>query len=164
MRDLEKDLALCQAATKEPWKVEKYVFENQFPEGMPVVSEDGRGWRSKSLEIKAKGKRITEVQWMSQHSHYASKTIAEMEANAQFIAEAREALPFWLGEVQTLRARVGELEGALSGLLTAIETHGRFNSLDMTGYPGGNITVSQGLKAKGWWEAVWSAQKALKGE
>jgi hypothetical protein len=67
-------------------------------------------------------------------------------------------------EVQTLRARVGELEGALSGLLTAIETHGRFNSLDMTGYPGGNITVSQGLKAKGWWEAVWSAQKALRGE
>jgi hypothetical protein len=113
MRDLEKDLALCQAATKEPWKVEKYVFENQFPEGMPVVSEDGRGWRSKSLEIKAKGKRITEVQWMSQHSHYASKTIAEMEANAQFIAEAREALPFWLGEVQTLRAKCERYEGAL---------------------------------------------------
>lgn len=74
--------------TPAPW----VLVQDHYPEGLAVISEDGRGWRAKSVEIKSGKLRVAEVAWMSHHSHYASQSIEEMNANATLIAAAPDLL------------------------------------------------------------------------
>lgn len=71
-RDAEKDLAMCEATTPGPW-----IY---------------RGWPG-SVDVVTPSRRIvTSVYGMDEH---------EANARGKFIAESREALPYWINVAQT---------------------------------------------------------------
>jgi hypothetical protein len=78
MRDIEKDLELCEAASKGPWKVKTNRHRNT----------DGTSWG-----------------WVegTRENWCWSKSRNKSYEDAAFIAAARTALPYWLGEVKRLR-------------------------------------------------------------
>ena len=78
MRDIEKDLELCEAASKGPWKVKTNRHRNTDGTSWGWVEGTREGWC-----------------W--------SKSRNKSYEDAAFIAAARTALPYWLGEVKRLR-------------------------------------------------------------
>lgn len=85
-RDAEKDLAMCEAATLGPWVCK----ENTHPElnGQPW------GW------IQASGWKIGTWSGSRNPNHVADN---------RFIAEAREALPYWIKRAMAAEAEVDQL-------------------------------------------------------
>lgn len=73
-RDIEQDLALCEKATPGPWD--------------KIKRRDGHLYLGTAI------KPVVDV-----CNLYGD----ESKANLSFIAAAREALPYWLGEVKRLR-------------------------------------------------------------
>lgn len=82
MRDAERDLAVCEAATKEPWAV--------------GICIDGLH-ADKPRVVKAGGKEIVGIRQLNrpQDTNY--------DNNILFIATAREALPYWIHAFQDLK-------------------------------------------------------------
>ena len=79
MRNAEDDLKACNAATPGPWQVEKYYHEEpyeQYIKSAAIVDEDST---------------ITRNDWSN-----------PLEADLDFIALAREALPYWIKRAQEL--------------------------------------------------------------
>lgn len=91
-RDLKADLELCEKATPGPWE-----------------SNSAGNWYG------------AEVNYWQVSSDYA--IVADLINNkydAEFIAEAREALPYWLGRVVELEATVLHLQTVIKGILAII--------------------------------------------
>jgi hypothetical protein len=83
-RDAEADLALCEAATPGPW-----AWEDD-----PATLYSGRdGW---SHGLNLLGRMQPDMNG---------------NANLDFIAAARDALPHWIARALAAEARVAELEG-----------------------------------------------------
>lgn len=91
-RDWERDKAICAAATPGPWHVRKHpgyhdLLCDVYCDRSPdtLATTAFFGWRD-----------------------------TEMEANAAFIAEAREGWPAALEEIDRLRVQVAALEAELA--------------------------------------------------
>jgi len=96
VRDLDKDLELCKNATSKPWM---------------VGYSDGSG---RDVKEHYKGACITandEGVVFGGQSFGSCYGVMRAE-DAAFIAESREALPYWLGEVKRLREALGGEEVA----------------------------------------------------
>lgn len=96
-RDLEQDLALCEKATPGPWKITHRPGFESFAAFI-------------ELENTLPGRPDENIV-------AATMGASQEEANndARFIAAAREALPYWLGEVKRLREGIAGLQEALGG-------------------------------------------------
>lgn len=81
-RDLEQDLALCEKATPGPWQARQIVSTVG-----PMQMLAANGWEI--LGMTEDGMPLAD--WF------------ERKEDAVFTAEARVALPYWLGEVKRLR-------------------------------------------------------------
>lgn len=81
-RDIEQDLALCEKATPGPWQARQIVGV-AGPMQMPAAN----GWEL--LGMTEDGMPLAD--WF------------ERKEDAVFTVEAREALPYWLGEVKRLQ-------------------------------------------------------------
>ena len=92
MRDIQQDLAICAAATCGPW--EAYTKETSYS----IHSAE-------CLLVETKRDPVVLQETWDMH-----------KANAAFIAAAREALPYYIGRVQVLEAKVQELEEELRPL------------------------------------------------
>lgn len=88
MRDAKADLAICEVATKGPWKAEQAC---DF-EGTPMP----RWW------ISAKG--LIDIAETS-----GEKKPEEEAANAKLMAMVREALPYWINRAVKAEAQLAEL-------------------------------------------------------
>ena len=77
-RDLDKDLELTKLATPGPWR-------DEYNDG---------DWGA-SVESEETGIRVATTEQL--------ELGIQFRRDAAFIAEAREALPYWLGEVKRLR-------------------------------------------------------------
>lgn len=91
MRDAEKDLAMCEAATPGEWG----VTADKFFANTSAVSSKGYG------------------------IGYGLK-----EGDAQFISEAREALPYWIDRAVSLEKEVDMLRDALEKIDIHIRSTG----------------------------------------
>ena len=87
MRDPQTDLEVCEKATRGPWE---YLSETGYAGDYPY---------SKSHRVKIGNKTLT----VSCHI-YGWEGEKEERANAELIALAREALPWWIKRVQELEA------------------------------------------------------------
>lgn len=84
-RDIERDEAICSAATKEPWRA-RQIVSTAGPMQMPVAN----GWEI--LGMTEDGTPLAD--WF------------ERKEDAVFAEVAREALPWYIGEVKRLRIRI----------------------------------------------------------
>jgi len=92
-RDWQKDWDLCQRATPGPWKWVYYKWSDIYALEGPqdeTILDDG----SYNEEYDAPGDPL----------------ISPNDPNGQFIAEAREALPYWLQRVRELEGDIEALE------------------------------------------------------
>ena len=92
-RDIEQDLALCEKATPGPWQARQIVGV-AGPMQMPAAN----GWEL--LGMTEDGMPLAD--WF------------ERKEDAVFAAEARTALPWYIGEVRRLREENARLIEALA--------------------------------------------------
>ena len=85
MRNADHDLKICNAATPGPWQVEKYYHEEPYEQYI------------KSAAVVNKDYTITRNNWSN-----------PLEADLDFIALAREALPYWIKRAQELEKKLKE--------------------------------------------------------
>lgn len=78
MRDLKKDLELCEKATSGAWE-----------------SSPAGNWYGAEVNY-----------WQVSSDHAIVADLINNKYDAEFIAEAREALPYWLGIVQELQKEI----------------------------------------------------------
>jgi hypothetical protein len=112
-RDWQKDMEMCEAATRGPWKVFKGVVETLI----------GTAYDHPQM----KGPDSIVGHAISAHGHY----VYIRENDATLLAVARTALPYWLQEAKTLQEiasgrgrealRLSKLLGDLNDELTASE-------------------------------------------
>lgn len=95
MRDLQKDLELCNAATPGPWKVKELI--GPYTEELSVRTAD-------DMPICEAGGALK---------------YPEDRANARFIAEAREGWPEAIKRAMEAETRAAELKKALREVLAA---------------------------------------------
>lgn len=74
MRDAEKDLQMCEAATPGPWHANTSWFASEV-----TTNPEGSAYA-----------------WVCQLWYKDEEVMQNHKANAQFIAESREALPYWI--------------------------------------------------------------------
>jgi hypothetical protein len=84
MRNAKEDLRICNAATPGPWMVKKYYHE-----------EPGFEQYIKSVAVVNKDYTITRNNWSN-----------PSRADLDFIAMAREALPYWIKRAQELEKKL----------------------------------------------------------
>ena len=89
MRDLKRDKEICDKATKGKWRVEKTYHE-----------ESGYEEFIKKIEIICRNGVITAMSWSN-----------PAEADAQFIASAREGWPYAIDRAIAAEAEVERLRG-----------------------------------------------------
>jgi hypothetical protein len=88
-RDWQRDMETCQKASPGPWR----------------PGDDGRIYCSKGYYVATIYKLLT--------PDGLADDVATTNANMQLIAEAREALPYWLERVRELEAQVAVMRDAL---------------------------------------------------
>lgn len=115
-RDWERDWELCQRATPGPW-YPRATDDERFMNAQYVSTDPGPGW----LHDGEQGMSVEECEpekviaiTLLQTPRLASVEDGKWDENTEFIAEAREALPYWL-------QRVKELEDALRQCVEALE-------------------------------------------
>lgn len=86
MRDIAKDKEMCEAATLGEWSTEGVVIaidpKTPYSVGYQAICTTG----------------------------YHNITNANSENDAHFIAEAHQALPYWIAQYEAAQARISELE------------------------------------------------------
>lgn len=100
-RNWQKDWELCQRATPGPWYVGK---RSKYA----IFTDNGRdvlGNKCKKLPVAS--------------TVYGYRGLGNRERDAEFIAEAREALPYWLQRVRVLEAKNRVLQKQLTVLTEA---------------------------------------------
>jgi len=114
MRNLQKDLETCQRATPEPWEIHRNDVGDEYACIVPTEIYDSDGFPVVSYE----GGLAPDCNWKAE----------TIEANATFIAEAREGWPEAIKraieaeeevatlkqELITTRSRLVDLEKALN--------------------------------------------------
>jgi len=91
-RDLEADIAICEAATAGPWEAQ--ISQS----GSEVVTGDDSST------------------WVCQLWYKDEDIMQNHKSNARFIAEAREGWPYAIQRALAAEARVAELERELKRL------------------------------------------------
>lgn len=79
MRDLQKDMETCQRATPEPWEIHRNDVGDEYACVVPTEIYDSDGFPVVSYE----GGLAPDCNWKAE----------TLEANANFITEAREGWP-----------------------------------------------------------------------
>lgn len=88
MRDAQRDLGICAAATKGPWRASgNLIFADSV--GFRVIARQGDLLSAATV-----------------HG-------AEWQANARFIVMSREALPYYITRVQELEAEAAAMRDLL---------------------------------------------------
>lgn len=102
-RDLEQDLALCEKATKGPWVACETDDGHEIVMGDFLLEAEELGKLGRASHHEIQYEHMCFYDDELDENNPGNIQAAEAEANAEFIAAAREALPYWLGEVRRLR-------------------------------------------------------------
>jgi hypothetical protein len=98
-RDVEKDLELCENATPGPWVPSVY--------GSQVLTGDS--WNTVCGVLGTHNCSPEPAEWED------GRTAKTIEANAQFIAESREALPYYIKRCQELEEIIEDVIELFNG-------------------------------------------------
>ena len=111
MRNLQQDLAICEAATRGPW------VHGISPEGFTT---DELLEYLRKIVVKGDGEQLHMVMVKNKQDDYDDAAITAItgngptsEANAVFALEAREALPYYITRVRELEQTVVDMRDAL---------------------------------------------------
>lgn len=107
-RDLEADQNLCDRATPGPWWP-RATSDDYYMNARYVSTEPGPGgmnWKHDHLcgmaFSKGEPTKVIAITLL-QHPMLAVVADSKYDENMEFIAAARDALPYWLNEVKRLR-------------------------------------------------------------
>lgn len=119
MRDAAADLAICEAATPEPW--EQYEDQPRMVAGTEEYEERSAYARFGKYQTR----NICTIDGASGSAMFQTEEIA------RFVATAREALPYWIREAQAWEERAERAEKEREAVIKLVLDNYSFCPVDV---------------------------------